>query len=198
MISPFHGRSNAGSWASPDRSIGALHKSDDKLWTRNSADRDGRRIRPENLDFVRLPATVTGSIPAKRPGTAPFPPGAFMDPGSLESGWWSEGDSNPVPSCYNLAGFRIFSRILASEKPAIEAFFRLDLRAQGSGTVVRSRDGTGSALRPPGPGSYPCRARGWSSVSGRAPCAASHHPKPGRDMTLVRAGGGRRQYRPST
>ncbi len=35
-----------------------------------------------------------------------------------------------------------------------------DIELQESGTVVRSRDGTGSALRPPGPGSYPCRARG--------------------------------------
>ncbi len=91
MISPCHGRSSAGSWASPDRSTGASHKSDEKLWTRNSADRDGRRIWPENLDFVRLPATVTGSIPAKRPGTAAFPPRAFMDLGSRG------GESNPGP-----------------------------------------------------------------------------------------------------
>ncbi len=39
---------------------------------------------------------------------------------------------------------------------------------------------------------------GWPSVSGRAPCAASHHPKPGRDMTPVRAGGGRGLSRSST
>ena len=69
------------------------------LWTPKSADRDGRRIWPENLDFVRLPATVVGSIPAKRPGTAPFPPRAFMDPGSLESGWWwTQSRANPSPA----------------------------------------------------------------------------------------------------
>ena len=39
---------------------------------------------------------------------------------------------------------------------------------------------------------------GWSSVSGRAPCAASHHPRPGRDMTPVRAGGERGLSRSST
>ncbi len=140
------------------------------LWTPKSADRDGRRIWPENLDFVRLPATVTGSIPAKRPGTAAFPPRAFMDPGSLESGWWSKGESNPVPPFYDCAIFRIFSNVLAFEKPAIEAFFRLDFGLQESGTVVRSRDGTGSALRPPGPGSYPCRARGGGRPrKGRGP-----------------------------
>ncbi len=93
-----------------------------------------------------------------------------MAAGSLESGWWSEGESNPVPSFYDCAIFRIFSNVLAFEKPAIEAFFRLDFRAQGSGTVVRSRDGTGSALRPPGPGSYPCRARGGGRPrKGRGP-----------------------------
>ncbi len=93
-----------------------------------------------------------------------------MAVGSLESGWWSDGESNPGPSCYNLASFRIFCGVLASEKPAIEAFFRLDFRAQGSGTVVRSRGGTGSALRPPGPGSYPCRARGGGRPrKGRGP-----------------------------
>ena len=47
------------------------------------------------LEFARLPAMVAGSVPAKRPGTAAFPPRTFMDPGSLESGWWSRGESNP-------------------------------------------------------------------------------------------------------
>ena len=38
----------------------------------------------------------------------------------------------------------------------------------------------------------------WFSVSGRAPCATSHHPKPGRDINLVRAGEVRSLFRSST
>ena len=82
----------------------------------------------------------------------------------------SEGDSNSRPPCYNAARFRIFARVLASEKLAIEAFFRLDFGPQESGTVVRSRNGTGSVLRPPGPGLYPCRAVGGGRPrKGRGP-----------------------------
>ncbi len=65
----------------------------------------------------------------------------------------------------NPARFRIFASVLASKKLAIEAFFRLDFGPQESGTVVRSRNETGSVLRPPGPGLYPCRA-----VGGGRPC----------------------------
>ena len=51
-------------------------------------------------------------------------------------------------------------RGIAYRKPAPNELFVLDFCAQGSGTVVRSRNGTVPALRRPGPGSYPYRAWG--------------------------------------
>ena len=71
-----------------------------------------------------------------------------------------------VPLCF----FGVFSALQALRNPAPNALFVVDFRAQGSGTVVRSRNGTGPALRPPGPGSYPYRAWGGGRPrKGRGP-----------------------------
>ncbi len=63
-------------------------KPTEKLWRSKPADRDGRRNWSGNLEFVRLPVTIGGGVPAKRPETAAFPRSAFMDPGLPEGGWW--------------------------------------------------------------------------------------------------------------
>ncbi len=80
------------------QNVSASHSFSPGIFAKDGpADRDGRRIWPENLDFVRLPATVVGSVPANR-RTAAFPPRAFMDPGSLKSGWWcGQSGANPSP-----------------------------------------------------------------------------------------------------
>ena len=53
-----------------------------------------------------------------------------------------------ITSCKSL-NFRGVFNILATEKPVLNPLFVLDFCAQGSGTVVRSRDGKVSTLHPP-------------------------------------------------
>ena len=65
--------------------------------------------------------------------------------------------------------FRSNFSLLVFENSAPNGLFVLDFCAQGSGTVVRSRNGTGSALRRR-TGSYPCRAWGGGRPrKGRGP-----------------------------
>ncbi len=138
--------------------------------TPNTDDGDVLAKRPGERRHGRLWSDVIHDEPPDSGGNPPNCAPQGLAAKNVGGGWWSGKDSNSRQSCYNLARFSIFSRVLASEKPAIEAFFRLDFCAQGSGTVVRSRNGTGPALRPPGPGSYSCRAWGGGRPrKGRGP-----------------------------
>ncbi len=61
--------------------------------------------------------------------------------GKSRSRWWSGQDSNLRQSFCSAANFRQFLDILASEKPAANAVFRLDFPSQQSGTVSSRKDG---------------------------------------------------------